>query len=297
MPLTPAKCPQCGAQLKVNSEQDAAICEYCNTPFIVEKAINNYNITNNFDGANVVIHEADITSLENLIKLAQQALRDDNYNKASEYFNDVLLRDPDNIEAYFYSKYCSVYADLVNLPLPDIKSLGHVASNTIYKICNSNMDTSDKVSFTTKIVYNCQKLAGEFNNIVFQKEQEAIKKDKNNYEISLDPEKVAKLLLLDIADALYNCYPNDENYQSMFIPIWKNIADTAPQKDIRISCEKKVQKFDKSYTSAYSNKAGCGCTLLLVIPGIIFLLNGVPHGLIFLLLAVVVYWWFNNNID
>ena len=37
MPFVAAKCPQCGAQLKVNDEKDAAICEFCGTPFIVEK--------------------------------------------------------------------------------------------------------------------------------------------------------------------------------------------------------------------------------------------------------------------
>lgn len=39
MPLIPAKCPQFGATLNVDREKEAAICEYCGTPFIVEKAI------------------------------------------------------------------------------------------------------------------------------------------------------------------------------------------------------------------------------------------------------------------
>ncbi len=47
MPLVAAKCPNCAANLQVNSNSDAAVCEYCKTAFIVEKAINNYNITNN----------------------------------------------------------------------------------------------------------------------------------------------------------------------------------------------------------------------------------------------------------
>ena len=39
MPLTPAKCTQCGAVLEVDNNKDAAICNFCGTPFIVEKAI------------------------------------------------------------------------------------------------------------------------------------------------------------------------------------------------------------------------------------------------------------------
>lgn len=47
MPLVNAKCTNCGANLKVDSGKDAAICEYCGTAFIVEKAVNNYNVINN----------------------------------------------------------------------------------------------------------------------------------------------------------------------------------------------------------------------------------------------------------
>lgn len=47
MPLVKAICTNCGAQLEVNDALDAAICPHCNTAYIVEKAINNYNTTNN----------------------------------------------------------------------------------------------------------------------------------------------------------------------------------------------------------------------------------------------------------
>ena len=47
MPLTPATCPKCGGTLDVDSELEAAVCKYCGTPFIVEKAINVFNTTHN----------------------------------------------------------------------------------------------------------------------------------------------------------------------------------------------------------------------------------------------------------
>lgn len=46
MPLVAAKCTQCGANLQIDSAKDAAVCPYCNTPFVTEKAINNYNTYN-----------------------------------------------------------------------------------------------------------------------------------------------------------------------------------------------------------------------------------------------------------
>ena len=42
--LVAAVCTQCGAQLEVDPNAEAAVCKFCNTPFIVEKAINNYNV-------------------------------------------------------------------------------------------------------------------------------------------------------------------------------------------------------------------------------------------------------------
>ena len=53
MPLVNAKCTNCGANIKIDDNKEAAVCEFCGSAFIVEKAINNYNITNNIN-ANVV---------------------------------------------------------------------------------------------------------------------------------------------------------------------------------------------------------------------------------------------------
>ena len=47
MPLVQAKCTNCGAGLKVDNTKDAAICPSCGTPYVVEKAINYFNTTNN----------------------------------------------------------------------------------------------------------------------------------------------------------------------------------------------------------------------------------------------------------
>lgn len=44
--LVPASCPKCGGQIQVDPSQEAAVCQYCGTPFIVDKAIQNYNIQN-----------------------------------------------------------------------------------------------------------------------------------------------------------------------------------------------------------------------------------------------------------
>ena len=46
MPLTKAQCTNCGGTLEIDSSKEAAVCPFCNTPYIVEKAINLYKTEN-----------------------------------------------------------------------------------------------------------------------------------------------------------------------------------------------------------------------------------------------------------
>ncbi|MCR4950848.1 MAG: hypothetical protein K6A40_05945 [Solobacterium sp.] len=52
----PAVCTQCGAKLDVDPEKDAAVCPYCGTPFLVDKAIQNYNINYTHNDVHQDIH-------------------------------------------------------------------------------------------------------------------------------------------------------------------------------------------------------------------------------------------------
>lgn len=65
MGFVQAKCPNCSGFLAVDSTHDAAVCQFCGTPFIVEKAINNFNITNNIENMNVVVKTSE-HEIENL---------------------------------------------------------------------------------------------------------------------------------------------------------------------------------------------------------------------------------------
>lgn len=64
MPLVPAVCPNCSGKLNIDSEKDAAICQYCGSPFIVEKAITQYEINNNINIENVTIINSGVNDFE-----------------------------------------------------------------------------------------------------------------------------------------------------------------------------------------------------------------------------------------
>ncbi len=42
--MVPASCTQCGGTVEVDAQSDKAVCPFCGTSFIVDRAINNYNV-------------------------------------------------------------------------------------------------------------------------------------------------------------------------------------------------------------------------------------------------------------
>jgi DNA-directed RNA polymerase subunit RPC12/RpoP len=83
MDLITAKCPECGADLKVLAGQDVITCEYC--------------------GANVIVKNVIGTSpsQQNYLALAQSSLEGNNFKEAYDYYNKVLEQDATNAEAWF----------------------------------------------------------------------------------------------------------------------------------------------------------------------------------------------------
>lgn len=94
MALVPAKCTNCGGALDVDPNQEAAVCKYCGTPFIVEKAINNYNININISNQN----DSQSTRL-----LAEEAFQRQDFSAAADYYKNLFLSDHNDIlSKYLY---------------------------------------------------------------------------------------------------------------------------------------------------------------------------------------------------
>lgn len=97
MPLVPAICTQCGARLEVDPNCEAAICKYCNTPFITEKAINNYNTTyvTNIGHLHAdVLHINDDSSRDSRVKSGETFLKFNDYTSAEEVFSKLTKECP-----------------------------------------------------------------------------------------------------------------------------------------------------------------------------------------------------------
>lgn len=98
--LVPAKCTNCGGQLTVDSNQTSAVCPFCETTFIVDQAINNYNVSmqGNMNIGSATINVNGLNT-ENLVARAKSYENQNNFEMALDYFNRVLDIDVNNLEA------------------------------------------------------------------------------------------------------------------------------------------------------------------------------------------------------
>ena len=107
MALVQAKCTNCGANIEVDQTKEAGICPYCNTAYITQKAIINYNSTiiNNYS---INADTVNITgpNFDNLMKSAMSAFDGGNFSAAEEKFSRALEITPDSVEARLYWSLC-----------------------------------------------------------------------------------------------------------------------------------------------------------------------------------------------
>lgn len=107
MSLVVGICPSCGKLLEVDKENDAAICEYCGIPFIIEKAINNYKAVNhsNNDIHDLVINSSvrdDIKNVNYYLSRAKACIAAGYIEDACNCLKEAKIQDPSNGEVYFY---------------------------------------------------------------------------------------------------------------------------------------------------------------------------------------------------
>ena len=81
----------------MDPNQQAAVCTYCNMPYIVEKAIQNYSVTNITIGTQINISGPDAGKL---LSLANSSLNSGKYADAVSYADRALESDPSNIDAW-----------------------------------------------------------------------------------------------------------------------------------------------------------------------------------------------------
>ena len=145
MGFIPARCTQCGAEIKVDASKEAGICEHCGTPFVTEKVINNTYVTNNFHGATVNIISGDA---KNFLKLAETCLSSNDGEEAYNYASKALELQPNLTKAWIIKMYAiSLCGKISDLNTQEIISCGKSALNSsddVVDVFSTYLDIASK---------------------------------------------------------------------------------------------------------------------------------------------------------
>lgn len=101
MPLVQAKCTNCGADLRVDSSMDAAVCPYCGTPYFIENSFED-KYSNEY-------YNRDI--FQSILLEARQYVELGLYEKAGFSYRTLSSHDPFNSKGYIGSLFCIFHAD------------------------------------------------------------------------------------------------------------------------------------------------------------------------------------------
>jgi hypothetical protein len=119
--FTPAICTQCGAALEVDPRLEAAVCKFCKTPFIVEKAIQNYNVQHmavkHVDSINIV----KTNTIDSLLKFADKQITKRAEDKKRIEEEERLKREKNSA---FIKKYWWVYIAVMGVMFLALNFIG-----------------------------------------------------------------------------------------------------------------------------------------------------------------------------
>ena len=119
MPLVKAICTNCGGKLEVDNNMEAAICPFCGTAYIVEKAIQKYNIDSVHADTIYFINNGNDFGKEQLLKSAETHRKLGNTKEAYEIYADFVKKFPDDERGWYgYTLVTlkSFFESIVGLP-------------------------------------------------------------------------------------------------------------------------------------------------------------------------------------
>ena len=204
-------CEMCGSTDLVK-DNGLFICQSCGCKYTVEEA-KKMMIEGTVDVSGSTIKIDNAAKLENLRQLAERAKEENDSKTATKYFEQILMEDPNDWEANFYTIYYAAH----NIKIAEIGSAANRVSNIIepvFKLIKKNIadgeqqkkaytEVSSKImDFALLLLHNANENLGS----TF----ETIQKNRNAWHLQiytmltvLGDQLISKFQAYDEADSIY----------------------------------------------------------------------------------------------
>ena len=114
MELIKVKCTNCGESIQLDSDREEGFCSYCGNKVKIKEAISKVKIDNTEE-------------LSNLYQIARRAKEQDNSQNAANFYEMIIIKDPNSWEANFYV----VYYKAMQCKIAEIWSAAKSVNNNI----------------------------------------------------------------------------------------------------------------------------------------------------------------------
>lgn len=254
------KCEVCGSG-EFTKADGMFKCDYCGTKYTNEE-VKKIIISGNVDVSGSTIKIDKSAELKNLYILARRAKKENDYDNAEKYYKDILLKEPDNWEPYFYDIYFSSVkckdAEKVPLQFSRLKN----SIDRVFKSIKNGAETENDYigiirEISDNIILAVDKLCNAARVYHYDKE-----KDSGYYTLDDDTKKTAQNILYYLGDKVEEYFGDVKELNDISVNAWKkgiekyqNYLFILANKDKkRQEYINKIRKYDESYKT---DDGGC----------------------------------------
>lgn len=249
------KCEMCGSS-NVIKQDGLFVCQVCNTKYSVEEARKMMGIDVMQIGGTVSIDNS--SELNNLYEIARRAKDTNNSENALNYYDQILVKDPNSWEAQFYV----VYFRAMECRIMEIALAANSITNCLNPVLNlvkNNSDETEQENILSEIHERCSVICQIFKDVSYDTYMDMDADFRENQEYVDRILSIANLLYV-LADQLEEIF--EGKYSSLSVMSWKQaieihksilpkLADQYSHKAIIKEFSNKIKKYEGTYVSPY----------------------------------------------